>query len=313
MQPPLNQTQKAILSYFSPQPHHSTTKPYELTPEAQHLYPSRPASNLVFETRVVEIEDVRGREGESELDVHSFCFLRSRTRVRDLRDEREVEEKYLGEIEELIKMELERDGGNLRVHVFSWKVRSSAPSTPRSGEEEGEGGISNGKSEIAPPTRHPHVDQSAEGTRRRVRRHLPGEAEDLLRGWVRIVNVWRPLQKVTAWPLALCDTRSVARSDLIPKEQIGKHLTGESYLAKYGEGHKWCYLGGMERDEVVVMKIFDSREKRDEGGEGVDCCLHCSFELEGEGWEGVRESIEVRAMVFDELGDEEAEDGWVMV
>jgi hypothetical protein len=68
----------------------------------------------------------------------------------------------------------------------------------------------------------------------------------------------------------------------------------------------------MERGEVVVMKIYDSREKKDgerergEGG-GVDCCVHSSFEWEGKeegkGWVGMRESIEVRVMVFDEPGD----------
>lgn len=32
--------------------------------------------------------------------------------------------------------------------------------------------------------------------------------------------------------------------------------------------------------------------------------MHSSFELKGREWEGVRESIEVRALVFDELDEE---------
>ena len=101
----------------------------------------------------------------------------------------------------------------------------------------------------------------------------------------------------------------------MPKERIGNAFMGESYLARYSERHSWVYLGGMEREEVVVMKIFDSREK---GGEGVDFCVHCSFELQGGEWRGVRESVEVRAMVFDELGMEDGEEGeveggWVLV
>lgn len=55
----------------------------------------------------------------------------------------------------------------------------------------------------------------------------------------------------------------------MPKEQIGKSFTGESYLAKWSPGHRWCYLGGMGRDEVVIMKIFDSQEKV--GDVGVNC------------------------------------------
>jgi hypothetical protein len=37
---------------------------------------------------------------------------------------------------------------------------------------------------------------------------------------------------------------------------------------RWREGHKWCFLGGMGRDEVVVMRIFDSLEI--EGREGVN-------------------------------------------
>jgi hypothetical protein len=169
-------------------------------------------------------------------------------------------------------------------------------------KEEGERGIS-----VGGPTRHPHVDQSVEGALRRLHHHLPDEAEELLKGRFRIINIWRLLQSVTAWPLALCDARTVERGDLVPKEQIGREFTGKSYLAQYNEKHKWVYLGGMVRDEVCVMKIYHSREKKDgmgEGGgeerKGVDCCVHSSFELEGKVWEGVRESIEVRVMVFDE-------------
>jgi hypothetical protein len=51
------------------------------------------------------------------------------------------------------------------------------------------------------------------------------------------------------------------------KDQIGDDFVGESYLAKWNEGHRWCFLGGMERDEVVVMKIFDSEKEC----EGVNC------------------------------------------
>ena len=81
---------------------------------------------------------------------------------------------------------------------------------------------------------------------------------------------------MTAWPLALCDAGSVSPSELVPKEQIRRDFTGESYLARFNAEHKWCYLGQMRRDEVVVMKIFDS-ERKEEGG--ANCCVHCSFEF----------------------------------
>lgn len=73
------------------------------------------------------------------------------------------------------------------------------------------------------------------------------------------------------------------REDLVPKEQVGKEFSGESYLVRWGEAHRWFFLGGMGRDEVCVMRIWDSWETR---GEGVDCEFilfrFCCF-LEGGG------------------------------
>jgi hypothetical protein len=74
-------------------------------------------------------------------------------------------------------------------------------------------------------------------------------------------SIWRPLKQVTSYPLAVCDTNSVSPQDLIPKERIGKRYTGESFLARYSEGHKWYFLGGQRVDEVLAMKIFDSEER----------------------------------------------------
>jgi hypothetical protein len=47
---------------------------------------------------------------------------------------------------------------------------------------------------------------------------------------------------------------------------MGKEYTGESFLARYSEGHRWYCLGGQREDEVLVMKIFDS-----EAGGGARC------------------------------------------
>jgi hypothetical protein len=118
---PLSAIQRAIFSYFSPQARHESEKAYEILPEALSTYPpGHPASNLVFEDTVVEIEDIRGREQEFRLDEHGFCFLRCTSLVRGSRDREEIEERYLPEIVELIKRKL---GGKVRVVIFGWKVR----------------------------------------------------------------------------------------------------------------------------------------------------------------------------------------------
>lgn len=71
----------------------------------------------------MEIEDVRGREGEFELNVQGFRFLRHESRVLDFKNRGEVEGVYFREVEELIRREL---GESVkRVYVFGWKVRSA--------------------------------------------------------------------------------------------------------------------------------------------------------------------------------------------
>lgn len=142
------------------------------------------------------------------------------------------------------------------------------------------------------PVLYPHVDQSPGGAVKRARYHLPEEADDLMKGRYRIINVWRPLSTVKAWPLALCDARSVREEDMVLNDLVRRNYIGESYFICHNPKHKWYYLGDQTRDEVAVLKIFDSNEKVD-----GRFCVHSSFEIPGQVDE--RESVEVRAMVFD--------------
>ena len=60
------------------------------------------------------------------------------------------------------------------------------------------------------PVARIHVDQTPASGVARVRRHMGGDAEALLRGRVQVVNVWRPIRgPVLDRPLALCDWRSL--------------------------------------------------------------------------------------------------------
>ena len=64
-----------------------------------------------------------------------------------------------------------------------------------------------------------HIDQTYDASVKRVHYHLPDEAERLLKGRVRIINVWRPIQNPVAHkPLAVADWRTVDQQDLVPVE-----------------------------------------------------------------------------------------------
>ena len=101
------------------------------------------------------------------------------------------------------------------------------------------------------------------------------EADKLLKGRVRIIkyvppaildssvltkysSVWRPLQKVKAWPLAFCDARTVRPDDLVACDIVRRRYVGETYFGKYNPDQKWYYISDLEDDDVVLLKIYDS-------------------------------------------------------
>jgi hypothetical protein len=55
-----------------------------------------------------------------------------------------------------------------------------------------------------------------------------------------VVSTWRILLPVAEdRPLALCDSRSVAATDLVSCDRIVPDHNGEVYFLKYNARHKW--------------------------------------------------------------------------
>ena len=130
----------------------------------------------------------------------------------------------------------------------------------------------------------------------RVRFHVPDEAEELLRGRYRIINVWRPLNgPVMAHPLAVADSATVRDEDLIGVEHRYPNRTGETAAVQYNPGQKWYYWSGMKNEDRLLLKCFDSDETVGQWGR----VPHTAF-VDPRTPEGAigRESIEVRALVF---------------
>ena len=118
-----------------------------------------------------------------------------------------------------------------------------------------------GEIDDSPQKRQPvsqvHVDQTAAAARARVYRHVPDDADELVKHRYQIINLWRPINGITAWdwPLALCDYRSVdVKNDLVPTSLIYPDRRGETLNVLYNPEHRWKYLKGMEPDEFVLIK-----------------------------------------------------------
>lgn len=227
----------------------------------------------VFEQEV-QLNDLRGHEKEYYLDKDAFQVVSGvSSQEKDFTDDEHIKKVYYPEVEQLL---LDSVPGAHKVTLFDHTIRRSNPDAPR-----------------APVTRV-HVDQTARSTEWRVRLHNPEDAEELLKGRFRIINVWRPLNgPVQAHPLGFASAESVQDDDLVPVEHRYPHRTGETAGVRYNKGQQYYYLSGMKNDESLFLKCYDSK---DGVGQRVP---HTAF-IDPRTPEGARgrESIEVRALVY---------------
>lgn len=146
------------------------------------------------------------------------------------------------------------------------------------------------------PVERVHIDQTYDASVKRVHYHLPEEADRLLTGRVRIINVWRPIgNPVHHKPLAVSDWRTLdTKNDLVSVRYIDIDREGSTYSVKYNPDHSWWYLRNQTPEEVTLIKCFDSEEDR------ARLTPHSAFLDDTSPKDAPeRESIEVRALVFD--------------
>ncbi|KAF2721274.1 hypothetical protein K431DRAFT_285099 [Polychaeton citri CBS 116435] len=232
-----------------------------------------PQNNYAIEDQRVTINDLRGHEAELDLDTWGFRTVQGvESAERDFDDDARIERAYYPEVERLLLDSL--PGTPRRVFIFDHTVRRSGPGAKRS------------------PVNRAHIDQTAKAAATRVRLHMGDEAEELLQGRYRLVNVWRPINgPVVASPLAYADSRSVPDEDIVPVEHRYPHRTGETAGVKYTDKGKWYYLSGMTNDERILLQCYDSQK-----GARTPHTAFTDSRTEKD-WPG-RESIEVRALVF---------------
>ncbi|KAJ9633029.1 uncharacterized protein PV06_02626 [Exophiala oligosperma] len=248
-------------------PHNYVEKPPE----------GRPQRNFGEDVVEVEVNDVRGREEDFSLDKDAFQAVKgvAASGETEFVDDDHIKRVYYPEVERLL---LDVVPGAHKVTIFDHTVRRSNPDAPR-----------------APVTRV-HVDQTERSTRWRVKLHDPDRADELLGEGqrYRIINVWRPINgTVVAHPLGFASADTVDDSDLVPVEHRYPHRTGETAAVRHNPDQKFYYWSGMDNDERLLLKCFDSR-----GGVGQRV-PHTAFvdPRTPQGAKG-RESIEVRALVY---------------
>ena len=197
-----------------------------------------------YQEHDVLIRDGRSLQGKTSLDREGFVFTTHASGVADFYDHEEVTKHYYPEIENLV---IEATGAR-RVHAFDHNVRADLESKRR-------------EMKVREPVTVVHNDYTERSGPQRVRDLLPDEADALLRTRFAFFNVWRPiLGPVQTAPLAVCDAQSIKDGDLIPTDLKYGERTGEVSQSTYNPGHRWFYFPLMERDEVLLIKCYDSQK-----------------------------------------------------
>ncbi|KAI1388930.1 uncharacterized protein F4822DRAFT_262517 [Hypoxylon trugodes] len=251
--------------------------------------PGEPQRNITPDTHPVTITDIRGHESSYTLDQDAFAVLQHLPPSKEelpgtgsgFTDDTSITTNYYPEVEALLLNNIPKSN---RVFIFDHTIRRADPNAYRKA------------------VTSVHIDQTPYSAAKRVVRHMGSDADELLKGRYRIVNVWRTLNKnpVESMPLAFGSSASLAHGDIIPVE----HRTPTGYIGQtaaiaYNPEQRWYYLSGMTGDERLLLECFDSEALKEGSNVAGGRVPHTAFEdprtrADAEG----RESIEVRALVF---------------
>ncbi|KAI1319335.1 hypothetical protein F5Y16DRAFT_103064 [Xylariaceae sp. FL0255] len=145
------------------------------------------------------------------------------------------------------------------------------------------------------PFMRAHCDVTLNSGLRRLDLHVPNEADDIRKGRFRFIGIWRPLSTpYQDRPLAMLDHRSLRQEDLVPADIVFPHFCDEGYEILHNPHHRWFYKQGMETDEVIMFKLYDSSPQE------IRFCPHSAFiDPSVPPDTPPRASIEIRALLVD--------------
>jgi hypothetical protein len=242
-----------------------------------------PKRNLQVNAQDIQINDIRGRESSFNLDNDAFAAVKDVpvSAEKDFTDDESIAQNYYPEVEKFL---LDHIPGSNRIFLFDHTIRRATPGAKRAAVFSA------------------HIDQTPVSAPQRVRKHMGDDAEKLLQGRYRIVNVWRTLNKspVEANPLAFASSASFRDEDSIAVEhRYPNGYTGQTAAIVHNESQKWYYWSGMTGNERLMLECFDSEALKDGSEVKGGRVPHTAFadprtRVDAEG----RESIEVRALVF---------------
>jgi glutathione S-transferase len=229
------------------------------------------------------VHDGRVHSAPFTLDENRFSIHPFQSSHKDWEDDEAVRSCFYPEVVEFLKGEL----GAKRVLVFDHTIRSEANAKKKLTDEKNTSQRS--------PVMLVHCDYTCESGPLRVRQLLPTEADDLLSRRVCFINVWKPINRIVEErPLAMCDSQSTEPDDFFKLFLRYRDRTGENYVMKHNERHKWWHFSRMTPEEVVLLKTFDSETDGRARFAG-----HTAFVDPNSADDApLRESVEIRTICF---------------
>lgn len=228
----------------------------------------------------VVIDDARAMAEQLDLDRQGFALMRHPTTVRDFYDDDEVRRVYYPEMEALVRSVT----GAGKVIVFDHTIRVD--------DEDMQARL-----KVRAPVKGVHNDFTTRSAPQRVRDLLPAdEAEARLKKRYGSINVWRPIRgPVETKPLVICEYGNIDDQDLVAAERhYPDGRIGGIYFLVHNPKQRWYYFPRMERDEVVLLKCFDSLTDGT-----ARWTAHGSFDDPNSPTNATpRESIEIRTLLF---------------
>ena len=266
--------------------HDVTARVRYLVPgEAKPVYwASRPGSDAAmniaaeFEERDVLVQDARLASTAPVLDRQGFELRAHNSAVADFYAVPESAGKYENELIELVQAVT----GAEEALVFDHTLRSDSPRV-------------RGERTTREPASVIHNDYTDASARKRLHDLLPQRALQLAARRFAIINAWRSVAgPVENSPMTCCDAATLNADDLVASERRAVDRVGELELVTFNPAHRWYYYPRMTRDEVLLLKTFDSatdgRARRS---------IHTAFDNPAAAPDAPpRESIESRLLVF---------------
>jgi hypothetical protein len=244
-----------------------------------------------IEPVAVTIHDGRARN-DLTLDGSSFELVSQTTTLAPedfyTNPDNKIENTYYPEMEAFLEQHL----GAAKVMIFNHQVRNEVKS-------------SSGGSVVG-YARGIHVDYAPSWAEEHfcdlLQEKLADDEREIARlskGRFVLLNAWRSIshQPIQQDTLAVCDEGSVIRpDDYIASDFYGKTSSGKQIrmASRNASKHRWYYYPQMTRDDVLLMKMYDSDTTK-----AARSCFHTAFtDPTAPDDAPARESIEIRAVAY---------------